>query len=489
MNDFSPISTAGYLFIIFTGILLLKLPRRYALIPLFMSGCYMTLGQVLLIGPLHFSIFRIVLLVGWIRVLWKNELALIKRNYIDRVLMAWIATSSLIYVLNRGMSAESIIYQLGEVYDTAGIYFLLRALILGMDDIARAVRLLEIIIVPLAILFLVEYATGKNIFSVFGGVPQYTEMRGGALRCQGPFRHPILAGTFAATAMPLFIGLWGYNHKRLPRRRPAGGKPGVLHNRQDLPGVQKRRPLLAASAVMASAVIVFCSSSSGPILAFLTGMTGLCFWVFRSKIKIISWGFLLTIIALQMTMKTPVWHVLGSMSDFIGMGTGWYRSKLIDAAVEHFNEWWLTGTTYTANWMPAPPGLGFNPNNIDANNADITNQFILVGVRGGLLSMLLFIWLLIKCFKTTGRAVIDKTNFLINERFIIWTIGCALLTHIASFISVTYFDQITIFWYMLIAMIAALANSVTSFKKSRAYCPWHYVQQSSSQILNKEISM
>jgi hypothetical protein len=451
-QDYSSISAAGYLFVILMGILLLKLPRRYALIPLFMSGCYMTLGQALLIGPLHFSIFRIMLLVGWVRVLWKNELALVKRNYIDRVVMAWIAVSSLIYVLNRGMSTESIIYQLGEAYDIAGVYFLLRAFILDMDDIVQAVRLLEIIIVPLGILFFVEYATGKNIFSVFGGVPQFTEMRNGVLRCQGPFRHPILAGTFAATAMPLFVGLWGYNHKR---------------------------PLLAAAAVLASAVIVFCSSSSGPIAAYLTGVTGLCLWFFRSRIKIILWGSLLAVLALQMAMSTPVWHVMGRMSDLMGMGTGWYRSELIDAAVEHFNDWWLMGTTYTANWMPVfHSGLGFNPNNLDANNADITNQFILEGVRGGLLSLLLFIWMLLKCFKTAGTAAGDKTSFSINERFVIWTIGCALLAHIASFISVTYFDQIVIFWYMIIAMIAALAGSVTGSKRSRAYCSWRYAPRS-----------
>ncbi|MGC2423928.1 MAG: hypothetical protein WA666_06195 [Nitrospirota bacterium] len=392
-----------------------------------------------------------MLLFGWIRIFRKNELAHIRLNYIDKVLIAWTIVSSLIYVLDRGMSTSSIIDQLGATYDTIGIYFLLRALIFGMDDIVRAVRLLEVVIVPLAVLFVLEYITGKNMFSVFGGVPQFTEMREGALRCQGPFRHPILAGTFAATAMPLFVGLWGYSH---------------------------RRRLLAVNAIVATAVIVFCSSSSGPIIAYMTGMLGLLCWVFRSRIKIILWGLLLTIIGLQMTMNTPVWHVIGSMSDLIGMGTGWYRSRLIDAAVDHFNEWWLMGTTYTANWMPAA-GLDFNPNNIDANSADITNQFIAEGIRGGLTSLLLFLWLIIKCFKATGRAI-NKTNVLINERFIIWTIGCALLTHIASFISVTYFDQIIIFWYMLIAMIAALANSVAPVKTGRVYCLPRYAPQSNS---------
>ena len=48
----------------------------------------MTLGQAFLIGPLHFSIFRIMLLFGWIRIFRKNELAHIRRNYIDKVLIA-----------------------------------------------------------------------------------------------------------------------------------------------------------------------------------------------------------------------------------------------------------------------------------------------------------------------------------------------------------------------------------------------------------------
>jgi hypothetical protein len=37
----------------------------------------------------------------------------------------------------------------------------------------------------------------------------------------------------------------------------------------------------------------------------------------------------------------------------------------------------------------------------------------------------------------------------------LWSMGTALLTHSVSFISVAYFDQIVVFWYMLLGMISA----------------------------------
>lgn len=431
----STITAGGLAFTLLLGILLLTLPRRYALLPLLISGCYLTLGQVLLVGPLHFSAFRIILLFGWVRIVARNELARVRFNYIDKMVVAWTVVGSLMYILDRGASSESFIDQLGASYNAIGSYFLARALIRDTDDMIRAVRLLAIVIIPLAVFFTVEYATGKNIFSFFGGAQEFAEIRNGRIRCQGSFSSPILAGTFAATAMPLFIGLWVQSHKRR---------------------------LLAASAIAASAVIVFCSSSSGPLLAFMIGMLGLLSWVIRSEMRVIRWGIVLTILALQMVMNAPVWYLAVHLGNLIGAGDGWYRSALIGAAVQHFGEWWLMGTSYTAHWMPT--GLANDP-----NNADIVNQFIAEGVRGGVLTVFLFIWLIVSCFKTIGRARRDETHSTTGEQFMIWAMGCSLLGHVASFFSVSYFDQIIIFWYLLLAAIATFAttNKMAKYSKVR----------------------
>jgi hypothetical protein len=57
----------------------------------------------------------------------------------------------------------------------------------------------------------------------------------------------------------------------------------------------------------------------------------------------------------------------------------------------------------------------------------------------------------------------------------IWALGCALLVHVISYVSVTYFDQNFVNWFLLLAMIAAvsaayplLRRQVTSPAVSRA---------------------
>ncbi len=422
-QDVSTITAGGLVFTLFMGIFLLVLPKRYALVPLFISGCYMTLGQILLIGPLHFPILRLLLIFGWIRIIFRMEIFSIKLNSIDKVLIAWIIISSLLNLILNKWSSAAIIYRLGFLYNTLGIYFLIRAIIGNLDDIAETMKMLGIIIIPLALLFIVEMATGKNIFSIFGGVPDTSMIREGRIRCQGPFRNAILAGTFGATVMPMFVGLWVYSNRY---RRFATG------------------------AIIAATVIVIASTSSGPLLAYVAAIVGLSLWAIRSKMRLIRWAIVLTLLALHFFMKAPVWFLIARVSDFIG-GGGWHRAALIDAAVRHFSEWWLVGTTYTADWMPT--GLYINP-----NMTDITNQFISEGINGGLVAMCLFIWLLVKSFKTTGIIALNEHQFSQPERFMVWSVGCALFGHVASFFSVTYFDQIIIFWYFTIALIAVFAE-------------------------------
>jgi hypothetical protein len=383
----------------------------------------MTLGQTLIVGGLHFYLIRILILFGLIRIVVKGELFSIQLTSIDKVLIAWLMASSFLYVFFGGANVE-ITARLGMVYNTLGIYFLIRSLIRDFDDVVLAVKMLGIIIIPLAALFAVEYSTGKNPFYIlFGGVSEITAIREGRLRCQGPFRHPILAGTFAATSMPLFMGLWLYSN---------------------------RGRLLASGAILAATFIVLASSSSGPLLAYFISIVGLICWKFRSNMRIIRWGLAILLIALHLFMKAPIWFLVSRLGDLFG-GGGWYRSALIDAAIRHFDEWWLVGTAYTAHWMPT--GLS-----IDPNMADITNNFIAQGVNGGLLALILFIWLIVKCFTIVGQAVHNEIRYPVQDRFMIWCMGCTVLTHVASFFSVSYFDQITIFWYLIVAIIAALAH-------------------------------
>ena len=61
------------IFTLLTGYYLLKLPRTWAPLPLLIGASYMTLGQSISIGPFHFYVIRILITLGAIRVMFREE--------------------------------------------------------------------------------------------------------------------------------------------------------------------------------------------------------------------------------------------------------------------------------------------------------------------------------------------------------------------------------------------------------------------------------
>ena len=88
-GDISTITPLGLVFTLVMGVLMVVLPRRYAPIPMIMAGCYITLGQMVYVAGLHFSVMRIMILVGWVRVITRREFKELKFNQIDKALLAW----------------------------------------------------------------------------------------------------------------------------------------------------------------------------------------------------------------------------------------------------------------------------------------------------------------------------------------------------------------------------------------------------------------
>ena len=417
---YSNINAIGLVFTISMGILILVLPRRYAAFPMIVTACYITLGQFLVIASLTFSMFRIIIFFGLARIIIRKELFAINLHMIDKILITYVIVSATAYLLLRNGSNEAVISQLGFAYNTLGLYFLFRALLRDTEDIHRIFKVLALVMAPLAIAMILEKATGRNLFSVFGGVPEFTMVRDGKLRCQGAFSHPILAGTFGATSLPFFLALW-FGEKN---ERPA-----------------------AILGTISSIVITVTSSSSGPAVAFIFAIIGTSMWAIRDYMRAVRWGILLALVSLHIVMKAPVWALIGKMSEIIG-GSGWHRVMLIDAAIDHFNEWWLLGTDYTRHWMPT--GVTWSE-----KHTDITNQFIHEGIQGGILSLILFVTIIVLCYQGIGKMLKETVQIEPKSTFMIWCLGASLTAHIASFTSVRYFDQVIVFWYLLLAMISS----------------------------------
>jgi hypothetical protein len=408
----------GVLFTIVVSLLLLKLPRAKAPLPLIMGASYVTLAQQVMIGPFHFSVIRILIAVGVFRVMSKGERLSGGWNSLDSCLVLWGAWAIFSSVFHKQPSTI-LITRLGLVYEALGIYFLVRMLVTDTESIFGLCQLIVLALIPIALAMVVESFSGKNGFAVFGGVGEMLERRGGRWRAQGPFCVSITAGTVGACSLPMALVLW---------RRNRG---------------------ISLAGMGATLAMVFASASSGPVMSAFSACVGLAGWKVRQYMRSIRWGIVLSLVALSFIMNRPVYYLITSF-DVTGHSTGWHRAALIEAAISHLNEWWLGGTDRTRHWMPT--GVSGN----DSVDTDITNQYLKMGVYGGLLLMFLFIRILKVAFSTIGKALRCSKRAPFETRFLLWTLGAILFAHTITFISVSYFDQSVVFLYVLLAMIGSL---------------------------------
>jgi hypothetical protein len=426
MESFSYITPTGLVFLVTLGLLILVLPRQLVFLPFFLAASYMTLGQRVIIAELNFDLIRILLLFGWVRLLIRNEFRVFELTIIDKLIIGFVAASVIMAIILTP-TMDTLTNRMGYAYNTILTFFLFRFLVRDLDEIILMLKIITIVILPLAISMIIEKSTQRNIFSVFGGVPEITDVREGQLRCQGPFRHPILAGTFGATLFPLFFALW---NKQIKGRN------------------------FAYIGIIASTIITIMTASSGPLMTYLASLIGLCCWWLRDKMRIVRWLLLAGILTLAAFMKAPIWFLIGRLS-FITGGTGWHRSELIDQAVKHLSEWWLFGTTNTAHWAK-DNGLITLPDYPEM--IDITNQYIAIGIQGGILPLILFILIIAYGFQGLGRTRRILADQPGNKQIIPWVFGSALFAHTVTFLSVAYFDQMRLMWVLLLSIIAFIAS-------------------------------
>lgn len=410
-------SVPGFIFTAICGYLLLKLPRQWAMVPLLIGTAYMTIGQALQIGPASFTVIRLLVVVGFVRVKLRGEKVAGGFRTLDRAMIWWAVCAAITSLFHKN-PGSNLISMLGLCYDSLGLYFLMRIFMQGMEDVVRVAKVLMVILIPLALEMVHEKMTGRNLFAMFGYVTEMATVRGGKIRAQGPFAHSILAGTVGAVCMPLAILIWKDSRK------------------------------LALLGLAVTGLMVLTSASSGPILAVAAIVGALVIWRFRTMLRLMLWGFVAMLVLLNFVMNDPVYFLLARI-DLTGKSTGWHRAALIDAAVKNINEWWFAGTDYTRHWMPT--GVYWSQ-----DHTDITNHYLKMGVWGGLPLMFMFIFVMAAAFSSVGKALALSRNESKEQRFHIWVLGAILFGHTVSFISVSYFDQTIVFLYFSFAMIGSV---------------------------------
>jgi len=434
----------GFLFAVVTAGLMFALPRRLAPLPLLMGAAYITIQQAIEIGPFHFSVIRLLIVAGLLRVLAKGERIAGGWNALDRMMIAWASWAICSLIFHK---SSVFITRLGVTYDILGSYFLFRVFIQEAEDIHRIFKMVCILLTPLAVTMLLEKFTGRNLLGVIGFGPVDVAMTNGHYRAQGTFGHPILAGTIGGVCLPMAIYLWRENRK------------------------------FALIGLAATGGMVFASGSSGPIMTAFSILVAMALWKIRSHLRVIRWLVVLSLFVLNFIMNDPVYFLMARI-DITGGSTGYFRAQLLRSAIEHLNEWWLAGTDYTRHWMAT--GISAN-----ADHTDITNHYLAMGVGGGLPLMLLFIGILIIAFAEMGKALKRYKEEPVGEQFMIWTLGSILFGHATTFMSISYFDQSFVFLYLILAIIGSLhaMEPVAARQESSAKMPEGVLESESGPAL------
>lgn len=180
------LSGIGILFLLVTIPAILVMPRRWAVVPLLVGACYMTLSQGIQVGPLHFFAIRLIIFAGIVRVFVRGERLGNGLQAPDKLVIAW-AIWAVVGSLFRENSTDVLINHLGLVFNTCGSYFLLRIFCQSDDDLLRLLRATIFLLVPVAIEMVMEQLTVYNMFSILGGISDTPSIRQGSIRAQGPF--------------------------------------------------------------------------------------------------------------------------------------------------------------------------------------------------------------------------------------------------------------------------------------------------------------
>lgn len=378
---------------------LLWLPRVQVMFPLVVFLFYVPYTQRFYVGGFNFDFMRIVCLFGWLRVWLRREKMGSPWNRLDTLMVAHGLAAVFFYTL-LWQTPGAFFNMTARCFTMAGFYFLIRRWILDWDDIDRMVRYCVVLLIPLTALFVVEAITRSNPFAaVYPDLITVSE-RMGRYRCQGAFPHAILAGAFVATLAPLIgVQYW--------IRRDSLGQ------------------VRAVTGLLCTAFIILACASSTPILALAAGAVAFSLFRLRRWSPFFLPTTLLGLILLHVLMKAPVWSLI-SRASMVPGSTAYFRYMLIDRAIQHFGEWWLSGTKYPELW-----GTGL---------FDITNQFIAEGVIGGLGRLLLFLAMLYVSFSRI-QDVIRHATLSREGSLRYWSLWVTLFTHVMIFMGVTYYGQ------------------------------------------------
>jgi len=400
-------------------VLFFVLPRKYVIVPVLVTTFLIPAWQQFYVAGVHLFVFRLLILVAFTRVLViktpkQKSIYAGGWNSIDTAFTCYVVVSAAA-TMAQYPDVGALVNQVGYLWDFLLGYLLLRSLIRNENDCYLVFKCFAGLMVVLAAGMVYEQMTRVNLFGLLGGVAAIPEVREGKIRSQAAFQHSLTAGTFAATAIPLFFLLW------------KNGKA----------------KLLSVVGIVAATVMTFTTQTSTSLLTYAASIGAVFLWPLRKKMKMMRTGFVVALVGLYLAMKAPVWFLIARI-DLTGSSSSYHRAELIDQFVNHFSSWWLIGTKDAATW-------GWDM-------WDAQNMYVSVGEAGGLAALVFFILVISRSFSRLGKARKRATSK--KQEWFFWLLGVAMFANVVAFFGVNYFDQAKMGWFALVAMVCACTAPV-----------------------------
>ena len=266
---------------------------------------------------------------------------------LDKAFLLWAIFPSICFSFLFSFQSGAVVNQGSFLLDVFGAFFFLRFLIHDEDDILSVAKVFAVIVAIVGVCMLNEKF--QNLFGYLGGSPpSLPQVRDGAIRAQGPFSHPILAGSFGATLVPLFLWLW---------------QSGEIKT-------------LAVMVVPRINVYSAGLRVEYHCMAYVAGIAAVCFWPMRKRVRAFRWGVVIALVSVHLVMKAPVWFLIARV-DLTGASSGYHHAgtrrpvhQTHGPVVAHGSRW---------------------QRRLGIRYVELSNQFVAEGVGGGLATFICFI--------------------------------------------------------------------------------------------------
>jgi len=382
---------------------------------------------VMSIGTIDISATRIVVAVLLLKCLANAQL---RNNFkwcaLDTWVTIYISAGIMIMGLTRPLRLV-VENRGGALMDSWFAYLVARLCLSNRAAIITAVKWVGIALVPLALLGVFEML---HISQPYSGLERYcpwlaeertTEIRYGLARSKVSFGHPIMFGTSFALLLPAIYWL---RHQRGFWRTLAYVLSGV------------------------AAIGALSSISSAPWMTLILVIFCLAMERYKKLVKPILIWCAFSCIFIAVASNRPFYHVVVSYANPVG-GATWHRAKMVDCAIRDFDKWYLVG------FRGQDPGWG---RDVGMGHTDLTNEYIMAGVRYGMLGVIAFSGMLvvalqglIRLYNSSGESV---------ARSWIWALGSTLVAMMITFMGVSIFTQTGTLFYCFLGMVGSASSLV-----------------------------